>query len=171
MKINSKHYTLLMFSIASIVITIFAYVFIYNKTITQADHYVEANSEVLKEGSKRNSEQELIKIHESTKLDRDRLLNFLVPEDKIVNFIESVEKVGEYSNTELELSSITTEGDKVKTKVNVKGGWSSVMTALVLLENLPYSSYISNVKIDSSTDTKVRWTMSLDLEAILIKNK
>jgi len=171
MKINSKHYTLLMFSIASIVITMFAYVFIYNKTITQADHYVEANSEVLKEGSKRNSEQELIKIHESTKLDRDRLLNFLVPEDKIVNFIESVEKVGEYSNTELELSSITTEGDKVKTKVSVKGGWSSVMTALVLLENLPYSSYISNVKIDNSTDTKVRWIMSLDLEAILIKNK
>lgn len=171
MKINSKHYTLLMFSIASIVITIFAYIYIYNKTITQANNYVEANSEVMKEDGRRNSEKELLKTHEATELSRARVLNFLVPEDKIVSFIETVEKVGTDSNTDLELSSITNDEKEIKARVSVKGNWSSIMTSLILLENLPYSSYISNIKLDISSDSKTQWIMTLDLRASLIKNK
>ena len=97
--------------------------------------------------------------------------------------IEMVEKIGEYSNTDLELSTISNDKDSIKAKVNAKGSWAGVMKALILLENLQVSSSISNISLNTSlgldggvlksgekksTNQNI-WNLSLDIQALTSK--
>ena len=95
-----------------------------------------------------------------------------------MGFIERVEKVGEDSKTELELSSIESLEGEVKAKIEVKGSWSGIMSALMLIENLPFSILINNVHINAPSDlssdeggvgaAKI-WTLRMDIEALTAK--
>lgn len=172
MKINPRHYILIVFAILSILATGFAYFFIYQKAISQADQYVQVNKEIENEDTKKHNDQDLIKIYNSTKDSREKILTYLVKEDKVVNFIETLEKVGTDSNTKLELSSINNDSGIIKVNVSVKGSWSNVMTSLVLVENLPLSLYIKDVKLNSVSDLEKKgrsWELTFSAEAISIK--
>lgn len=181
MKINHRHITLLTFALVTIVVAVFGYLFIYNQTIKQADHYVVANHELIAEDARKQNEQDLIKIYNSTKETRNTLTTLLIHEDKVVDFIEMVEKVGVDSNTDTELTSIVNVGSTIKAKINSKGSWSNVMKSLVLIENLPINISLSNVRLNASVaPEKVSeknpkqqavsyWELLLDVEAITIK--
>ena len=172
MKINHRHYMLLFFAILSIGVVGYGYYFVYSKTVIQAEHYISANNEVLNEDKKRNNEQEIMKVFNSSKDSRVKIMSFFVHEDKVVEFIEMMEKVGTDSNTNLELSSILNEDDKVKVKINTKGSWSGIMKALLLIENLPLSIHINNVALnvsDVSAKEGSTWSLTLDIEALSIK--
>ncbi|MDO8430677.1 MAG: hypothetical protein Q7S72_01660 [Candidatus Taylorbacteria bacterium] len=174
MKIGQRHYILIILAIASIATTIYGYIFIYRKTITQAEHYVHANKEFENEDIKKQSGEELLKIYNSSKESRARLKTFFVDSDKIVDFIEMVENVGVGSNTKLEISSITNDENKVVAKIGARGSWSGVITTLSLLENLPLSVSLSNIKLNTTSDSDKEaheWNLSLDIEAIIIKSK
>lgn len=170
MKINHRHYILVLISIVSVILSLFVYVFIYKKTTMQADHYVLSSKEVENEDEKRKNERELVKRFNSTTESRSKLKSFFVEGDKVVDFIEQVERIGDYSKTDLELSSISNSQGMVKAKVNVQGGWPGVMTALTLLENLPFSVNLKNVRLDVSGDQAKQhsWTLTLDIEALTI---
>jgi hypothetical protein len=150
-----------------------AYFLIRNQTIVQAIHYVNANKEIANEDIVKQKEQELQKIHRDTDDERASLLGRLIKEDKAVYFIEMVEKVGVESSTKLELGSITTsDTGTLKANVTVSGSWQNVMTALVLLENLPISSKISNIDLSASggSGKEVKsWILNLTIEALTIK--
>ncbi len=172
MKINPRHYILILLALASIGISVAGYFLIYNQTIFQAEHYVNANKELENENTKKQNDQDLVKIYDNSKDDRTKVSSFLVKEDKIVNFIEMVEKVGNDSHIDLELSSISNDDAKVKAQVNAKGSWSGILTALTMIENLPVSSTISNVKMNvagSPVKGARDWSLSLDIEALMIK--
>ena len=180
MKINHRHITLFIISIVTIAVTVFGYIFIYKQTIRQADHYVTSNSELVAENKRKQNEQELIKVYNSTKDTRLTLTKLFVREDKIVDFIEMIEKVSTDSGSNTELVSITNSDGKVKAKINSKGTWSHVMKSLVLIENLPISMSLSNVtlntvsSVENAEDKKgikkaQNWELSLDVEAVTIK--
>lgn len=172
MKMNHRHYILILFSLASVIFSLFVYVFIYKKTTMQADHYVLSSKEVENEDEKRKSERELVKRFNSTTESRSKLKSFFIVGDKVVDFIEQVEKIGDYSKTDLELSSISNSPGIVKAKVSVKGSWSGVMTALSLLENLPLSANLKNIRLDVSGDQAKGqhvWNLGLEIEVLAIQ--
>jgi len=172
MKMNHRHFVLIIFAAITIVVVCVVYFIIYKQTIVQANHYVSANTELVNEDSIKQKETDLRSVYDDTKEQRDSLISFLISEDKAVTFIEMVEKVGSDSGTKLELGSIANVEDILKANVTVAGSWTNVMTALQLLENLPVSSVIYNVNLNSSSEleksTKI-WTMTLNIEALTIK--
>lgn len=172
MKINSRHYILIIFALLSIVAALFSYFFIYNKTLAQVVSYVSVNEEVNNEDSRKKSEEELLNLYESSKESRAKVLNYFVQEDKIVDFIEMVEGIGNSSKTKLEISSISNDSSSLKAKIKVEGGWVNVMTAFTLIENLPISLTINNVSIrntDFGSKSSKTWNLELDIEALITK--
>lgn len=178
MKINPRHYTLILFAIMTVVASVFSYVFLYKKTVAQAEHYARATQEVSNESSKKQHEQELIKIHNETIAGRAKISSFLIAEDTAVYFIETVEKVGTDSQTDLQLSSISSDDTSIKAKVDVKGTWSGVMSALMLFENIPLSIVLNDIRLvtsgdlessDKKTSKAHTWHLSLIIEALTKK--
>lgn len=172
MKINQRHYVLILLAIICIFATSYAYYFIYKQTLKLAYDYVRDNGELNSEDDKKQKDQELLKMYESTKESRAKVSTFLVHEDKIVSFIETVESVGDSSNTKTELTTIVNEPGVIKAKVISTGTWSGVMTSLNMLENLPFGAVIKNVRIGVSggADKKGNsWELSLDIEAMSTK--
>ncbi len=173
MKMNHRHYVLIIFAIASIAVVSMAYFLIRNQTIVQAIHYVNATKELANEDIIKQKEQELQKIHDDTEEQRSGLSSRLIKEDKAVTFIEMIEKVGTDSNTKLELGSISSsDAGLLKANITVVGTWSNVMTALALLENLPVSSIVSNVDLSAGSQAgkEVRtWNLNLSIEVLTLK--
>lgn len=173
MKINSRHYILIIFALLSIAAALFSYFFIYNKTLAQVINYVNVNEEVENEDSRKKSEEELLSLYESSKESRTKVMDFFVQEDKIVDFIEKVESIGDSSKTKLEISSISNDNKSLKAKIEVEGGWVNVMTAFALIENLPISLSINNVRIRSTDGGGKKpakiWNLELDIEALITK--
>ena len=171
MKINSRHYVLIMISLLCVIIVSYGYYYIYNMAIIQAGNHQNIVSEIKNEDSRSLNTQNLLKVYNATKESRDKLSSYFVNKDKIVNFIEMVEGVGDNSNTELELSSISNDENIIRAKIQVKGSWSGVMTALIMIENLPLSMSINNVRLDSSGDLSKNhgWNMNLDIEGLINK--
>ncbi len=172
MKINHRHYVLIFLALFSVAVSVGSYVLLYRHAIFQAEHYVNANKELEDEDNKRQSDQGLVKTYEASKDSRAKITTFLIKEDKIVDFIEMIEKVGSEAHVDLELSSIDNNDIKVKAQVTAKGGWSNILTALTLIENLPISSSIGNIKMNVSDgkDKQSRiWNLSLNIEALIIK--
>ena len=179
MKINHRHYILIIFAIISIIVSIFCYFFLYRQTTTQANNYLDSIKQVESEKNTVNYEQKLIDTFNKYEQDRLKIESYVVKEDKLVDFIERIEKIGSDSKTDLQLSSITSVDNKIKARVNTTGGWQGVMTALQMIENIPLSVSISNVRLDTSGDiegivnsktTKIReWRLSIDIETLTTK--
>jgi hypothetical protein len=172
MKINHRHSILIFFAIISIFASSFAYYFIYNKTLELAHAYIRDIGDVNSEGDKNQKEQQLVKVYETTKDSRIKINSFLIHEEKIVDFIETVEMVGINSNTKTEISSINNGDGLVKAQITSSGSWSGVMTALHLIENLPFSVVVKNVRLETMNDLDKKgsaWELSLNIEAISIK--
>ncbi len=181
MKINPRHYILIIFALASVVISSFAYIFIYRQTLVQEESYMNATGELENEDNKKQNEKDFAKIYSDTTDDRARLGSFLVSEDSAVDFIEKIEKIGIDSKVKLELSSINTADNKIRAKVDIAGHWTEIMNALMLIENLPLSSTINNINMDVSgglttTESKLSktppspmWRLSFTIEALTIK--
>lgn len=180
MKINHKHIILILIGLICLATSAFAYIYIYQKTIKLAQNFSKVSLEMNSEDGKKKYEQELIKLYDDEKDNRERVENFLIKEDKMVNFIEIIENVGEITNTKLEISSLNKESNAVKAKVSVIGTWTGIMRALILIENLPVSSKISNVVFNTSngldknssekkSSSANTWKLVFDIEAITIK--
>jgi len=173
MKINSRHYILIIFALTSVIVVSMGYAYIYKKTVTQANNYRDINKEVKNEDNRKKSEDELIKIYDATKEFRSKIPTFFVHENKIVDFIETVENIGSTSKTKLEISSISNDANNVKAKINIEGSWANTMTALILIENLPLSITIKNLRMNSTIDSIKKnsriWLLTLDIEALIMK--
>lgn len=191
MKVNSKHYVLLFIGLLTLVISATGYWYVYKTTVSQAQKHAFLVREI--ENNEQNNKEEikLLQISSSTRERREMLSSYFISDEKILDFIKSIENVEKNSSTEVILSGIDAgnqsenvdklTGD-VKIHVVIKGDWINVNKALSLIENLPYSIYISNASLRSLTvdiptaDKKVAtiikksiWEMSLDVKALTMK--
>lgn len=178
MKINSRHYTLLLFALCTVFATALGYFFLYKKISAQASRHAQVSYELSNESMKKQNEQALIAIYKETSAERTKISSFFIRDDMAVDFIERIEKAGVDSQTELELSSIVNDDGFIKAKVDVDGTWSGVMNALMLLENMPFAVKLNDVRLDTSgdlesTDKKStsahEWHLSLTVEALTWK--
>lgn len=173
MKINSHHFVLIFFSLLSLMVTTYGYYFIYNNTLSQARNYKIISEQANNEDYKKQSSESLNKIYNSTKPDREKLSSYFVHEDKIVSFIELIEKIGPDSGTNVELSALSKDEKNIKAKVSIKGSWTGVMTALIMLENQPFSISINNLNIskllESDKDKTGGWWAQLNINTLIVK--
>lgn len=179
MNINHRHYILLIFATLAILGSATGYILMYRESVIQARGSALAQAEVILENNKKLHEQELTAAYADSLSDRSRLSSFLVSEDEIVEFIESVEAIGASSGAEVEISGIDTEEIAVKDEesfghisahLNISGTWVNVMRALILVENMPYSVSLNNIGLFSSGTAKAKqWELSLDMRVLTSK--
>lgn len=166
MKTNSKHYILIFFATATILVSGFGYWYVYGTVLKQKENHLKISKDVETDIGKQQYEDELIRLHRDTSVDRARLLDFFISEDKILNFIKIIESIGPSSKSEIKISSITKDSTKVKSHIDIKGGWVNIMLALTLVENLPYSISLDNVNLFKRDK---RWELSFDLSVLILK--
>lgn len=189
MKANHKHYTLLFVGLLTLIVTGIGYWYVYKVVITQAEKQSEISQEIINNEQNNKQEIKMLDISSSTLEKRDMLSSYFVSEDKILDFIKSIENVADDSSTKITLSSINTDkmiADKkeiaghIKVHAEIKGSWTNVNKALVLIENLPYFLSIESMRLDVSNqvsedlDKKIstktkEWNLSIDISALTIK--
>ncbi len=170
---NHRHYILIIFAIITLAVSVFGFVFlrdlIYSRAVTSA----KIAREVSQIDEQNKHESDITSIYDKSSEQRRLLDSFIVPKEKIVDLIESIEKIGVDTSTDLELSSITNQESKddktsqFQAHVDVKGTWTNIMRSLILIEGLPYSVSINNTRLIKSGDSKSsQWELSLDLRVL-----
>ncbi|MEK7095368.1 MAG: hypothetical protein AAB895_03825 [Patescibacteria group bacterium] len=185
MKVNYKHYILITIALVALVVSAASYLLLYRQVVSQARESSQALAEFTLENNKKLVERELTALYADSLNARARINSFIVPEEKIVGLIEAIEKAGENSATDLEISAINTEKPKedetnglthINATLAVKGSWINIMRALILIENLPYSLEINNLKLSTLGDDLIApskkgasvksWGMSMTIRVL-----
>ena len=189
MKVNSKHFTLLISAVILLILTSFAYWYIYKATISNVQESITIEQELNNSEQNISQEAKLLELSSSTSKRRAIVSSYFVTEDKILDFIKSIENVATDSDADVTLSSVSFDNlsdkgvgivGRARVHVAVHGDWTSVNKALSLIENLPYSISISSITLNSgavesvSTDKVVvskknLWSLSMDVTALTIK--
>lgn len=176
------HHRYKLFSVLMVLMTIgipVLYGYMYYMVGVSTDHAVTALDLVRVEALNKNNQQELIDTYEKSSADRLKLEKYFIPNDTIVIFIETLERLGTRANSNLTLSSVTVDTidttipgtiGKAHAHVSVEGSWSAVMRTLLLAELIPYKSSIQNIQLDTQTSLvpgskveKNEWRMSFDI--------
>ncbi len=192
MKINFRHFILSIFALAALAGSVLGYTVLYKSAISEAQKSSLAFREVAIENEKKLYEAELSTLYNESKIDRERAHRIIVSQTKIVGFIKDIENIGTLTSTDLTLTSIDApdlsgkEDDFVSATegtIQVVGSWTNVMRALILIENMPYSLTLSNIKLTTSvvsgdtpkcaTATKCtgshQWSMILNFNVLSTK--
>lgn len=195
MKVNHRHYILIILAIGAFILSILVYVFVYRTVISQAKKSAELSLKVSQDSERKKHEEDLQSIYDNTSSDREKIKSFLISQDKVVNFIEEIEKIGKDTDTDLSISSINAEDLSAKAEgetgyltaiIETKGKWQNVMRAFELIENIPYSTSLNNVRLEagkvipsglqapskSSTKEKITasdWVLSVEIKALMSK--
>jgi Tfp pilus assembly protein PilO len=171
---NHRHYILLIFAIITLVVTVFGFIFLRKDIYERAGVAAEIVKEVNQIDEKNKREIDIANIYDKSSGQRNLLSSFLVSKEQIVNLIESIEQIGTDTSTNLELSGIVNQevskDNKVSTfqsHIEVQGSWSNVMRAFILIENMPYSVSLNNIRLVKSNASKSQeWTLSLDARVL-----
>jgi hypothetical protein len=168
MRSNYKNFVLLLIGIASVILACAGYWFVYNSVVDNSRQNSLVMQEIDKDLESKKNEDNLLEIGKATELDRQRLSTFIISEDKILDLITSIEDVGNFSSTEIVISSILKDetGKYINIKVDVNGAWMNINKALVLIENLPYSLTIDYVQIALAEG---KWKMNINVKALTTK--
>lgn len=192
---NHRHYILLIFALAALVLSVLGFSLLRGNIISQAIESAQAIKDAALIDDQKQHAEEIARKYEKSADDRTKLGSYIVTEDKIVNLIEEIEDIGIRSGAPLELSGITTEPgtaskgvtfNTLKARVAGKGSWSSLMQALILLENMPYALSLNNVRLEVSGESSVAelpiknsktkpatkqtlWHLTLDIKVLTTK--
>lgn len=200
MKIGHKHYILLIMSILAFIVSATAYFIMYKNIVRQGSITSKAHAELQYQNEMKKHEEDLVKLYNNSEKDRQNINSIIISEDKIVDFIEAVESIGKQSGVEITISSINKEnkdskdtklknfniGNTITARIDAKGSFSSIMKALVLLENMPYQVYLNNIlltteatdnigngdiniPVKKKVNTNNKWSLSLQVKALSTK--
>ncbi len=196
MYINHRHYVLLVFAVIALAVTIFGYAFlrehIYSTSILAANMKQEVNLF----NEKQVREHSVSSAYTQSAEARTKIVSSLVKQDDAVTLIERFEKIGDDTDTSIELSAISNDEVVVekgipmshfRAHIEAKGSWSSIMRTLLLIENMPYNVSVGNLRLSlnsdspsSSADLPVKtstkplvagegWRLSLDVRVLTTK--
>lgn len=197
MQTNHRHYILLVFAILALGESVFGFVFLRNIILREAIKSSEIISETKSIEDKNKRAEGIASAYEKTVQDRTKLTSFLISNDKVVDLIEEIEKIGADTGATLELSNIAHE-DLPKeggfqlgyftAHIDGHGEWSDVMRDFILLENMPYNVILSNIRFEESgesaaaelpvvvkkgkTATSIKakqWRLTLDIKILTTK--
>ncbi len=195
---NHRHYILFTLAFVTFIVTALGYAYMRQRVYQQAVRSAELTKQVKLMEDKKKHDMDITKASSKLSEEQDIINSYIVPKDKIVDFIEVVEKIGNETSTKLELSSIATaeivKGKKIednfttlKARIDVVGTWANVMRAFTLIENLPFSLSVSNIKLNEGsgsaalpeaapigTTTKAivkqtkTWSLAFDIKVLIL---
>jgi hypothetical protein len=159
---NHRHYILLTLAVITFVVTSFGFVYIRQRIYDQTINAQELSKETKRLEDEKSHEAEVKSVYAQIAEQRTVINSYIVPKDKIVHFIESVEAIGATTTSDIQLSNIATKdivkGKKIEDNftnmtahVTAVGTWPNIMRSLTLVENLPYSISLSNLHLDINT--------------------
>lgn len=126
---------------------------------------------------------------QSNKKEIDTLLSYIVKEDGVVAYVETLEKAAKLNGAELAVEKIDLEDglgkkrvidsngkskiDDVRTygrliiRLKVEGSWAEVMSFVSTLEQLPKNTVINEMRVSSVFgEGRVGWVVNMVVEAI-----
>ena len=182
MYINHRHYILLIVAVVTMLCSAAGYWVLYHTVQQQSIHAAEVSKEIALVDERKQHEQDAASIYAKTADERAVLADSLVSPDKAVDFIKSVEKIGDDVGVELNLSSITNEPASggspfgyFKGHVEARGSWSNIMKTLILIENMPYVVSLQKIGLAGAetpshdSPTRRSWTLTLEMKALATK--
>jgi len=122
---------------------------------------------------------------ENNKNSINRVYDYIIKSDEIVNFMQKIEDLAKENGLTPEVKSVSFEGvagnnisniESMRILVDVTGEWKSVEYFLEILENYPISLDIKKFSLNK-TDIVIKnkkvpqWTGSFDFSVIKIKDK
>lgn len=168
MRTNSKHYLMLLIGFCSVVVTALGYWYVYDSVIVNGQKKAALIREIEIDMDNKKNEKFLTDVSKATEEDRARISEYFITEDKVLEFITSIENIEKVSSTTVVLSSISndTSNNHIKVNIDIKGEWLNIKKALSLIENLPYSINIDNINLSFNND---RWNMIIGVRALSTK--
>lgn len=188
MRVNHRHHILIFVSVITFLVTASCFLFLYKTVIKQNDKSREALQMLSDENDRKAHEQELTTLYKDMEAERTKISSYVVYEDKIVDFIEAVENIGNTSGNEIVLSTVSTEAlpktsgslGYISAHVNTSGSFGSIARTLLLLENMSYSIELNNLKLNNQLPSaelsvkgatrKSSWNMSVDIKVLAKKS-
>jgi hypothetical protein len=174
---NHRHYILLLIACVTTVVSVLGYIVLYRMVVSSAALAATAAADEAIASQKNQYEKELTAIYSSSFNELSRIAGYVVSQEKIVEFIQSVESIETNSGAKVELSGIDsgnfapTEANPIgslKAHMEIEGSWKNVMRAFVMLENIPYSISLNNIRLVKDSEDRL-WKMSAGLEALISK--
>ncbi|MEK7646303.1 MAG: hypothetical protein AAB381_01240 [Patescibacteria group bacterium] len=177
---KNHHLFLLFLAISVVTLVIGVYAYMHYVVTVSIQRAATARDIVALERANSGREEDVKALHARTLDDRKALAKFLIPADRVVEFIEALEALGPQSGSVVSLSGLSDvapgeiEGSiygLARASVQVTGTWTGVMRALSLTENLPYAVTIRDARLDSSAEpAKGRsWRATFTVEVLLSK--
>lgn len=182
---NPSHTVLLSISVISMVLVAALYVFMQYSIQISISRSILGNQIIQIEKMNIDQEKSLMAMYSSTTENRKKILSLFIPFTKAVSLIESIEKLGSYTGSEVSISSVSSDNidsampgsfSKIDAHVEVVGSWVAVLRTLRLSETLPYQVSLSNIRLSSSGlsdngDGKRSWRLLFDLTSNMIVTK
>ena len=185
MQANHKHYTLIIISILAIASSFTGYFLFFKIILHESSQADKSSSVIALNNEKKSLEKKKEGIFKSKVEDRAFITKIILPQDEIVGFIEKVENISNDTKAEVSISSIGNNmsanskvGDMgyMTAHIEAKGSWQSIMQTLSLVENMPYSISINNIRLERVKDdfldkkkTQGVWNISLDIKVLIVK--
>lgn len=170
MRLNSKHYFLLIIGLCSVAITGFGYWYAYKSVILNAQSKASLIREIEIDNDNRKNEEFLTELSKVTEQDRAKLSTYFISENDVLSFITSIESVEKISSTTVIISSISNDNSNnhIRANIDIRGGWINIRKALSMIENLPYSINIDSMNLNYDTN---KWNMILSIKALSTSTK
>lgn len=180
---KNNHSKLLIMSITVTLFVIMVYGYMHHIINLSVKRIVEAKDKADSIALTRDREERFLQTYKSTSSKWSTLQNFFIDSNKIVDFIEIVEKLSAESGSKVSIASIEADNPEkiqsgkegsVRLKISTKGSWTAVMKALALSETLPFKLKINNVRANTSGEAgdsqkgASSWAMDYDLQVAMI---
>jgi len=134
------------------------YVYMYYSITVATERATVAKALIREHTFTDASANKIKKLYQATEKQRADILKHVIPSNKMLSFIETLEAVGDEAGSTLTLSAVS--GSKANETVplgmdlfhahaNVSGSWSSVMQTLMLIEALPFVTVLDSVQLDT----------------------
>lgn len=162
-----------------------AFAFFFLKIRTQTNRISDLTSEVGVDIDRDKNLRTTKAMLDENEVAISQLDSYFVKSDGVVDFINSLESMGNKNGVSINISSVSVESDvkakatlyeTLRLKIEISGTWANVTNFIAILENLPYGVNISQVSLVSvpsalsdSGKGSVSWRGAVDFGVLKLK--
>lgn len=158
------------------VLALGAYIFFYLHINNTAKAAAETRSEIERLGTQNNQMQNLRASVRDTEAGRAQINNFFVDSGSIIEFLETVESLGDIAQVEIDVRSINETETRVENiknlslSIDFSGVWSETHHFLVLLESIPIIMTVDQLTLrELPSDDGSSWRGSVNIRTLQLK--
>ncbi len=157
---SSKTRTFLMVYTLYLVIAIAVYASFYFYINNKETNTVEIAVQIEQLKKQNNQMHNLIAMVRDTEEGRERISSFFVDSDRIIEFLETIESLGDNAGVEINVRSInenntdTEDVKELELNVDFVGSWAEVHHFLILLESIPVKMVVERLTFNELSENE-----------------